>query len=56
MTLTPSAVPTIPTKSLTLAAKPRELTPLDAHSFRLSVLIPIYNERNTIETILDRVH
>ncbi|MDQ6633191.1 MAG: glycosyltransferase family 2 protein [Gemmatimonadota bacterium] len=23
---------------------------------RLSVLIPVYNERNTIETILDRVH
>ncbi|MEP6729329.1 MAG: glycosyltransferase family 2 protein [bacterium] len=56
MNLTPSSVPTIPAKSLTLAAVPRELTPLDARSFRLSVLIPIYNERNTIETILDRVH
>jgi len=56
MTLTPSSVPTIPAASLTLAAKPRELTPLDVNSFRLSVLIPIYNERNTIETILDRVH
>ncbi len=56
MTLTPSSVPTIPTKSLTLAAKPRELTPLDGRSFLLSVLIPVYNERNTIETILDRVH
>jgi glycosyltransferase involved in cell wall biosynthesis len=40
----------------TLAAKPRELTPLDPATLRLSVLIPIYNERNTIETILDRVH
>jgi glycosyltransferase involved in cell wall biosynthesis len=42
--------------ALTLAAKPRELTPLDAATLRLSVLIPVYNERNTIETILDRVH
>jgi glycosyltransferase involved in cell wall biosynthesis len=42
--------------ALTLAAKPRELTPLDPATMRLSVLIPIYNERNTIETILDRVH
>jgi len=40
----------------TLAAKPRELTPLDPETVRLSVLIPVYNERNTIETILDRVH
>jgi glycosyltransferase involved in cell wall biosynthesis len=56
MTLTPSTVPTIPPSSLTLAAKPRELTPLDVTTFRLSVLIPVYNERNTIETILDRVH
>jgi glycosyltransferase involved in cell wall biosynthesis len=35
---------------------PRALTPLDAETLRLSVLIPVYNERNTIETILDRVH
>ena len=42
--------------ALTLAALPRELTPLDAQTLRLSVLIPVYNERNTIETILDRVH
>ena len=56
MKLTPSSVPTIPSKSLTLAAKPRDLTPLDPERFRLSVLIPVYNERNTIETILDRVH
>jgi glycosyltransferase involved in cell wall biosynthesis len=42
--------------ALTLAAKPRELTPLDAATLRLSVLIPVYNERNTIETILARVH
>jgi glycosyltransferase involved in cell wall biosynthesis len=41
--------------ALTLAAKPRQLTPIDAASLRLSVLIPVYNERNTIEAILDRV-
>jgi glycosyltransferase involved in cell wall biosynthesis len=42
--------------ALTLASKPRDLTPFDASTLRLSVLIPVYNERNTIETILDRVH
>ncbi len=56
MNPTPSSVPTTAAKSLTLAAKPRELTPLDINTLRLSVLIPVYNERNTIETILDRVH
>jgi glycosyltransferase involved in cell wall biosynthesis len=45
-----------PRPALTLAARPRELTPLDPAALRLSVLIPVYNERNTIETILDRVH
>jgi glycosyltransferase involved in cell wall biosynthesis len=49
-----SARPT--SRPLTLAAKPRELTPLNPETVRLSVLIPVYNERNTIETILDRVH
>ncbi|MBW8771372.1 MAG: glycosyltransferase family 2 protein [Gemmatimonadetes bacterium] len=49
-----SAAPT--THPFTLAAKPRELTPLDPATVRLSVLIPVYNELNTIETILDRVH
>jgi glycosyltransferase involved in cell wall biosynthesis len=43
-------------KTFTLAAIPRELTPLDIRTARLSVLIPVYNERNTIETILERVH
>jgi glycosyltransferase involved in cell wall biosynthesis len=46
----------LPTPALTLAAMPRQLTPLDPATLRLSVLIPVYNERNTIETILDRVH
>lgn len=40
----------------TLAAKPRELTPIPVATLRLSVLVPVFNERNTIETILDRVH
>ena len=56
MTLTPFSVPTTPSANFTLAARPRELTPLDRSSYRLSVLMPVYNERNTIETILDRVH
>jgi glycosyltransferase involved in cell wall biosynthesis len=46
----------MPTSSFTLAARPRQLTPLDAGTVSLSVLIPVYNERNTIETILERVH
>jgi glycosyltransferase involved in cell wall biosynthesis len=48
--------PTLAVPTLTLAAQPRELTPLDPATLRLSVLIPVYNERHTIETILDRVH
>ena len=43
-------------RTFTLAAKPRELTPLDPATVTLSVLIPVYNELNTIETILERVH
>jgi glycosyltransferase involved in cell wall biosynthesis len=34
----------------------RHRTPLDPGTLRLSVLIPVYNERNTIEFILDEVH
>ena len=48
--------PTVAAPALVLAAMPRPLTPLDPAAVRLSVLIPVYNERNTIETILDRVH
>jgi glycosyltransferase involved in cell wall biosynthesis len=51
----PVARPPVRT-TFTLAAKPRELTPMDPMTARLSVLIPVYNELNTIETILDRVH
>jgi glycosyltransferase involved in cell wall biosynthesis len=36
------------------AVRPR--TPLDPDKVKLSVLIPVYNERNTIDLILDAVH
>jgi glycosyltransferase involved in cell wall biosynthesis len=55
MTL-PSSVPAAPNRSLVLSAAPRALTPIAPENIVLSVLIPVYNERNTIETILDRVH
>lgn len=41
--------------SLTRARR-RHRTPLERATLRLSVLIPVYNERNTIELILDEVH
>ena len=41
--------------ALTLAAKPRQLTPLDPATLRLSVLIPVYNERETIDLIVEEV-
>jgi glycosyltransferase involved in cell wall biosynthesis len=50
-----SDLATAPPSRLTLAARPRALTPLDPATLRLSVLIPVFNERNTIETIIDRV-
>jgi glycosyltransferase involved in cell wall biosynthesis len=40
----------------TAAAPRRHRTPLDPTTLRLSVLVPVYNERNTIEYILDEVH
>jgi glycosyltransferase involved in cell wall biosynthesis len=55
MTATPTPEQ-IRAETPTLAAQPRALTPLSWDSMLLSVLIPVYNERNTIETILDRVH
>ncbi len=48
-------VPRLAHTRTTLASKPRGSTPLDPTAFRLSVLIPVYNELNTIDTILDRV-
>jgi glycosyltransferase involved in cell wall biosynthesis len=34
----------------------RARTPLDTDKVKLSVLVPVYNERNTIDLILDAVH
>jgi glycosyltransferase involved in cell wall biosynthesis len=34
----------------------RQRTPLDRGTLRVSVLVPVYNERETIELILDEVH
>lgn len=55
MKLNAADVPRIEYTRTQLASKPRDLTPLDPTAFRLSVLIPVYNELNTIDTILDRV-
>jgi len=37
-------------------ARRRHRTPLDRATLRLSVLVPVYNELNTIELILDEIH
>jgi glycosyltransferase involved in cell wall biosynthesis len=34
----------------------RARTPLDRGTFRLSVLVPVYNEQETISAILDQIH
>ena len=44
------------TPTLVPAARVRGRTPLPAADLVLSVLIPVYNERNTIDRILDEVH
>ena len=41
---------------MTTAAAVRPRTPLDPEQVKLSVLVPVYNERNTIDLILDAVH
>jgi glycosyltransferase involved in cell wall biosynthesis len=41
------------TRTRTSLMRPR--TPLDRAAIRLSVLIPVYNERNTVEMIVDQV-
>ncbi len=47
----------VPSTAPTHAASPQTpRTPLDSHAWRLSVLIPVYNERNTIDAVLDLVH
>jgi glycosyltransferase involved in cell wall biosynthesis len=41
---------------MTTPATVRPRTPLNPDRVKLSVLIPVYNERNTIDLILDAVH
>jgi glycosyltransferase involved in cell wall biosynthesis len=41
---------------MTQPATVRPRTPLNRDQVKLSVLIPVYNERNTIDLILDAVH
>jgi glycosyltransferase involved in cell wall biosynthesis len=48
--LTPNSIPSIQGPRI------RGRTPLPASELVLSVLIPVYNERNTIDRILDEVH
>lgn len=47
-----------PANSQPLTARPtlRARTPMDRATVRLSVLIPVYNERDTIDLIVDQVH
>lgn len=45
-----------PTNSMPAVPRMRGRTPLPADELVLSVLIPVYNERNTIQAILDAVH
>src|SRR4051812_31014219 len=45
-----------PRENTTPRSPRRQRTPLDRATLRLSVLIPVYNERDTIELILDEIH
>jgi glycosyltransferase involved in cell wall biosynthesis len=46
-----------PTQESPMArARRRHRTPLDRATLKLSVLVPVYNERHTIELILDEIH
>ena len=60
MTTTPFLPPTEPNPSATSVPgstpRMRGRTPIDRDSLVLSVLIPVYNERDTIELILSQVH
>jgi glycosyltransferase involved in cell wall biosynthesis len=40
----------------TAASPVRPRTPIDRDSVKLSVLVPVYNERNTIDLIIDQIH
>jgi glycosyltransferase involved in cell wall biosynthesis len=45
-----------PSPARSRPAPRRHRTPIDRSTLKLSVLIPVYNEKNTIELILDEVH
>ena len=45
-----------PTNAIDALPRLRGRTPMDPSALLLSVLIPVYNERATIELILDQVH
>ena len=45
-----------PTNAIDALPRLRGRTPMEPSSLLLSVLIPVYNERATIELILDQVH
>jgi glycosyltransferase involved in cell wall biosynthesis len=45
-----------PSPTRSRPAPRRHRTPIDRSTLKLSVLIPVYNEKNTIELILDEVH
>ncbi len=51
-----SPVRLTPVNSIDALPRLRGRTPMDPSSLLLSVLIPVYNERATIELILDQVH
>ena len=51
-----SPVKFTPVNSIDALPRLRGRTPMDPSSLLLSVLIPVYNERATIELILDQVH
>jgi glycosyltransferase involved in cell wall biosynthesis len=57
MTMPPSGASPAPPSTGTAQAGSRRtpLTPLEMNAWHLSVLIPVYNELNTIDVILDRV-
>jgi glycosyltransferase involved in cell wall biosynthesis len=55
MTLTPSFTPAGFGAESSIP-RLRGRTPIERDAVRLSVLIPVYNERNTIEIIIDQVH
>src|SRR5690349_22301917 len=60
MTTTRYQTPIAPTEAAATTSgslpRMRGRTPIDRDSLVLSVLIPVYNERDTIELILDQVH